>query len=53
MKIDTKDDEGRYYTTRGTFIDDTFYLLSGDGSVESYDLNTGAALERLDGRIGE
>lgn len=53
LKIDTKDDEGRYYTTRGTFIDDTFYLLSGDGSVESYDLNTGAALERLDGRIGE
>ena len=22
LKIDTKDDEGRYYTTRGTFIDD-------------------------------
>lgn len=53
LKIDTKDDEGRYYTTRGTFIDDTFYLLSGDGSVESYDLNTGTALERLDGGIGE
>lgn len=48
FKLNTKDEEGRYYTTRGTFIDETFYLLSGDGSVESYDLNTGEALGNLE-----
>ena len=47
MKIDTKDAEGRYDSVRGTFIGDVFYLLCGNGSVESYDLNTGDLLESL------
>ncbi|MBQ8856988.1 MAG: beta-propeller domain-containing protein [Lachnospiraceae bacterium] len=48
LKIDTKDADGGYYTSRGTFIGDVFYLLSENGSVRSYNLNSGAQLESLE-----
>ena len=48
LKISTKTENGGYYTTRGTFIGDIFYLLSENGTVRSYDLNTGAQLESLE-----
>ena len=48
LKISTKDENGRYYTTRGTFIEDIFYLLSECGSVQSYNLNTGELIESLE-----
>lgn len=48
LKADAKNAEGTYYNSvRGTFIGDTFYLLLGDGTVKSYDLNTGNQLESL------
>ena len=47
LKVDAKGSDGNYYSARGTFIGDTFYLLLGDGSVRSYDLNTGEKLEEL------
>lgn len=47
MEISTKLEDGGYYYNRGTFIGDVFYLLSGNGTVKSYDLNTGALLEVL------
>ena len=46
LSLDTKTDEG-YYQSRGTFIGDVFYLLSQDGSVQSYNWKTGEQLERL------
>lgn len=48
LKLPAKDAENCYYSTRGTFIGDVFYLLSEDGSVQSYDLNTGEQLESLE-----
>lgn len=48
IKIDTKTEDGCYYLTRGTFIGDVFYLLRGDGSIQSYNLNTGEHLESLE-----
>ncbi len=48
LKVNTENADGNYYSVRGTFIGDTFYLLSGDGSVRSYDLNTGKQLESLE-----
>ena len=48
LKISTKNEDGGYYTTRGTFIGDVFYLLSANGNVSSYDLNTGEHLESLE-----
>lgn len=47
MELDTKNASGDYYPVRGTFIGDTFYLLGSDGSVTSYDRNTGKQLEKL------
>lgn len=46
LKLDTKTDEG-YYQSRGTFIGDVFYLLTRDGSVQSYNWKTGQKLESL------
>jgi len=49
LKVDTKNKEGTYFNTvRGTFIGDVFYLLLGDGTVRSYDLNTGKMLGGLE-----
>ena len=48
LKVSTKSNDGGYYSARGTFIGDVFYLLLGDGSVRSYDLNTGEQLESLE-----
>lgn len=48
LKIDTKDEDGGYYVARGTFIGDVFYLLREDGSIKSFDLNTGEHLESLE-----
>lgn len=50
MKIDTKPEDYGYYNIRGTFIENMFYLLRGDGRVESYDLNTGAQIEVLENK---
>ena len=48
LKVSTKSADGGYYSARGTFIGDIFYLLLGDGTVRSYDLNTGKILESLE-----
>lgn len=48
LKVSTKSADGGYYSARGTFIGDIFYLLLGDGCVRSYDLNTGKILESLE-----
>ena len=47
LRIDTKAEDGSYYLARGTFIGDVFYLLRGDGSIQSYDVISGKALENL------
>ena len=47
LKIETNNKYGEMYSLRGTFIEDVFYLLTRDGSVKSYDLNTGEMLESL------
>ena len=47
LKIETKNQYGQIYSSRGTFIGDTFYLLTGDGGVKSYDLETGELRESL------
>ena len=46
--MDAKSTDGNYYSVRGTFIGDIFYLFLGDGVVRSYDLNTGEMLESLE-----
>ena len=48
LKVSTQSADGGYYSARGTFIGDIFYLLQGDGTVRSYDLNTGKILESLE-----
>ena len=47
LKLETNNKYGEIYSSRGTFIGDVFYLLTRDGSVKSYDLNTGEKLESL------
>ncbi len=47
LVLDTKNKEGDYYCSRGTFIGDMFYLLLEDGTVRSYDRHTGALMEGL------
>ena len=48
LKVSTKSADGGYDSARGTFIGEIFYLLLGDGTVRSYDLNTGKTLESLE-----
>ncbi len=48
LKVDAKNTEGNYFSVRGTYIGNVFYVLLGDGSVRSYDLNTGNQLESLE-----
>lgn len=38
-------EEDNYYSARGTFVGDVFYLLRADGVIRSYDRNTGRQLE--------
>lgn len=40
LKIVTKNKNGYLYFNRGTFIGNTFYLLTRNGNVKSYDLDT-------------
>lgn len=47
IKIETKNQYGEIYSNRGTFIGNVFYLLTGDGSVRSYDLHTGRLCDSL------
>lgn len=47
LVINAKTEGGSYYISRGTFIGNVFYLLRGDGSIQSYDLTTGEFLESL------
>ncbi len=47
LKVETTNKYGNLYSSRGTFIGDRFYLLTRDGSVKSYDLETGELCEIL------
>ena len=47
LKIETKNQYGENYSSRGTFIGNMFYLLTRDGSVKSYDLDTGKLCDSL------
>ena len=47
LKIETKNQYGELYSSRGTFIGNMFYLLTRDGSVKSYDLDTGKLCDSL------
>lgn len=47
LKLETKTDGRSWYRTRGTFIGETFYLLSENGTAKSYNRTTGALLEEL------
>ncbi len=44
----TKENGYRYYEGRGTYINDTFYLLLQDGSIRAYDLNSGKQTDTLE-----
>ena len=49
LKISMKNKEGKFsISSRGTFIGDTFYLLLTDGTVRSYDLNSGKMIGSLE-----
>lgn len=47
LKIKTKTDDNAWYRTRGTFIGETFYLLSESGTAKAYNRTTGALVEEL------
>ncbi len=47
IKIKTKTDDNAWYRTRGTFIGETFYLLSENGTAKAYNRTTGALVEEL------
>ena len=47
LKVEIKDQYGEIHSGRGTFIGEVFYLLTRDGKVKSYDLNTGELLEEI------
>lgn len=47
LNIEVSHKYGEIYASRGTFIGEVFYLLTRDGSVKSYDLNTGEKLEEI------
>ncbi|MBQ9991530.1 MAG: beta-propeller domain-containing protein [Lachnospiraceae bacterium] len=53
MELDAKDINGNFCQTRGTFIGDVFYLLSSDGSITSYDRESGRKLETLEFNSGK
>ncbi len=46
MKLDIGENRG-YYRARGTYIGETFYLLTGDGHVKAYDRNGGKLVEEI------
>ena len=49
LKINVKNKEGKFaISSRGTFIGDTFYLLLTDGTVRSYDLNSGKLIDSIE-----
>ena len=47
LKVETNNQYGEIYSSRGTFIGDTFYLLTRNGNVKSYNLETGELRESL------
>ena len=47
VTLETKAADSGYHSVRGTFIGDIIYLLSADGSVQSFDRETGKQLESL------
>ena len=47
LKVETNNQYGEMYSSRGTFIGDKFYLLTRNGNVKSYDLDTGELRESL------
>lgn len=47
LEVDVKAEDGGYYSTRGTFIGNTLYLLSENGSAKAYDRGSGKLVEEL------
>ena len=47
LKVETKNKYGEMNSARGTFIGEVFYLLTGDGSVKSFDLNSGKLIDSI------
>lgn len=47
LKADTSFADGGYGRTRGTFIGETLYLLSDNGTVRAYDRNTGSLVDEI------
>lgn len=47
LKISTKREDHTWYRTRGTYIGQTLYLLTENGTVTAYNLTTGAKLAEL------
>ena len=43
----TEENGWAYYNTRGTYINDTFYLLQHNGNVSAYELESGKKIEDL------
>lgn len=43
----TKENDWTYYEGRGTYINDMLYVLTQDGSIKAYDLNSGKKVEEL------
>lgn len=47
FRIDCREDDYNYYNARGTYINDTFYLLMQNDGIRAYDINSGDMLEEL------
>lgn len=47
LEADLKAEDGGYYSTRGTFIGNTLYLLSENGAVRAYDRESGKLVEEI------
>ena len=41
-------DDYNYYQVRGTYINDTFYVLQQNGGIAAYDLNTYELVDSLE-----
>ena len=47
LRLKPSDDTQTWNRTHGTFIGETFYILSENGTASSYSLATGALIEEL------
>ncbi len=48
LKVQINKNDGKFYSSRGTFIGEVFYLLTGNGGVKSYNLKTFELKETLE-----